>query len=524
LQITKAKGFIRVQTRSDKDNPAEYATYCPSCHGYSSKDKRTEKDIWLGKILDKEKGVYYNRNRGVFGFTVESGFYSLMESEMAMHNQYIDIKSKYKNEQLEKSSLSIDFGDIYILNKFFQTNGLFKLFKSTTDNNIDTLLSLILYRILTNKAFYFAEGWWKETVAQYLYPNAHMSSEQISKFLFKLGDDIYFRKYIIEHINYVNGLTPKYCILIDSTGLPNDIRIPITAVSNHNGTISNEIRLIFVVESNTGFPIYYKHVAGNIVDVSTLSTLTAELKEYGIKVNRAILDAEYYSEKNLLLLYKNNIPFITRMTATVLDYKQLIEKYEPGLKTKPNHLKYNGRHLYIKRVPISLFNNQIKAYAYVCKDVVKEHEDENRYNEKKIETVDDVQFQKDKQKFGTFVLLSTANLKAIDILPCYYARQGIELIFDYLKNEVDILPIRVHSETAFKGHLLICFMALTGYISFKNELDQNDIQVHSALDTLSRYHCEVFSNRLVPNVASKKVNDICKALQIQIPREIKIKK
>ena len=59
-------------------------------------------------------------------------------------------------------------------------------------------------------------------------------------------------------------------VLVDSTGLPNDIQIPITAVDNHNHVISNEARLILVVDRKSGLPLYFRYVAGNIVDGSTL--------------------------------------------------------------------------------------------------------------------------------------------------------------------------------------------------------------------------------------------------------------
>jgi transposase len=40
-------------------------------------------------------------------------------------------------------------------------------------------------------------------------------------------------------------------------------------------------------------PIYFRHVAGNIVDVSTLVTTVGELQQYGVSVDYAILDAGY---------------------------------------------------------------------------------------------------------------------------------------------------------------------------------------------------------------------------------------
>ncbi len=58
-------------------------------------------------------------------------------------------------------------------------------------------------------------------------------------------------------------------ILLDSTGLPNDAKLPLTSINNHNGLISLEVRLIYVVQQSTGLPLYYRCVSGNVIDTST---------------------------------------------------------------------------------------------------------------------------------------------------------------------------------------------------------------------------------------------------------------
>lgn len=45
-------------------------------------------------------------------------------------------------------------------------------------------------------------------------------------------------------------------ILIDSSGLPNESHLPVTGVNNHNGIISLEVRVIYVVQQSTGLPLF----------------------------------------------------------------------------------------------------------------------------------------------------------------------------------------------------------------------------------------------------------------------------
>ena len=64
-------------------------------------------------------------------------------------------------------------------------------------------------------------------------------------------------------------------ILVDSTGVPNATRTDITQINNHNGEISREVRLIYVIDCDNGMPIYFRYVAGNIIDVSCFSPMVS---------------------------------------------------------------------------------------------------------------------------------------------------------------------------------------------------------------------------------------------------------
>ena len=93
------------------------------------------------------------------------------------------------------------------------------------------------------------------------------------------------------------GLEKGEGILIDSSGLPNNARLPVTAISNHNGDINNEVRLIYVVQQDTGLPLFFSYVAGNVIDASTIKNVVAHLKNNGIATKFAILDAGYYNKR-----------------------------------------------------------------------------------------------------------------------------------------------------------------------------------------------------------------------------------
>lgn len=86
-------------------------------------------------------------------------------------------------------------------------------------------------------------------------------------------------------------------ILIDSLGLLNAIRFPLTAVNNHNGVTSEEVRLIYVVQQRTGFHFFFRYVADSAIDVTMLRRTIAELRTNGVSTKFSILDADYYTRK-----------------------------------------------------------------------------------------------------------------------------------------------------------------------------------------------------------------------------------
>jgi transposase len=191
--------------------------------------------------------------------------------------------------------------------------------------------------------------------------------------------EIFFCKFS-QLCHYSHSTKISIPILIDSTGLPNDIKNHLTAINNHNGLISNEIRLIYVVDKRTKLPIYFRLIPGNIIDNSTLITTLNLLRANNVEIEVVIMDAGYSSLKNLEQLLNANIAFITRLSKNRNDYKFLISKYGQSLRVDGNLVSYGNRHFYGQKVPYELFGKEITAFVML--DINQETEDENYYIDK----------------------------------------------------------------------------------------------------------------------------------------------
>ena len=487
-----ARGFIRYEQK----NGVEYASVYRARRIGSKKTNDIE---WLGRVVDKERGVYRSRERGTFTFTLDSGVFEL-QSAVA-------------------EKLILDFGDSYFLNEMLERNGYKRLIKTAFGRLADTVMSLILYRSIQHGASCYAQDWWEGSYSRVLYPNASLSSQRISEALKTIGDEGLQRGFFCEYLKYI----APFCgnsILVDSTGLPNDIRFPLTAISNHGGEISNEARLVLVLDKDSGMPVYFRYVAGNIVDVSTLETTLSEVRAYGVDVRNAIVDAGYFSEKNIRALHGSGISFIMRMIPNRKKYKELTGEHATGLEDAKYLVKYRNRLLYIKRVEIDLFGKT--GYAYVAVDMDRKHDEVKKYIRGALENndVSTEDMNLEIRTKGLFILVSSDPINTNDILPLYYTRQEIEQVFDIGKNNADLLPLRVHGIENFRGHLLLSFLTSAAYVLVNKALKKGDVCAAGAYRIFRNMKCKVFDSKIIVQEANKKMNDIAKLVNLSFPIEL----
>lgn len=107
---------------------------------------------------------------------------------------------------------------------------------------------MVLFYTLSAMANADAIHWYQGSITRVLYPKANMASQRISELLAQIGTPDSQLTYQQKYIQFVQQhYDPDKNILIDSSGLPNSIHFPLTHRNVHNGKVSNEVRLIFVV-------------------------------------------------------------------------------------------------------------------------------------------------------------------------------------------------------------------------------------------------------------------------------------
>jgi transposase len=401
---------------------------------------------------------------------------------------------EYQRKQVkQKELLVLNYGDSFILHDYSVRSGLNELVTAAFGEYAQAILALCFYKLTETASMQHAGTWFDGNYAKVLFPETNLSTQRISDVLKSVGDERSLRHFFQLYLRKVYS---KNGVIIDSTGLPNDISFPLTAFGHHAGNIEKEARLLMVVDKDNSQPLYFRYMPGNIVDVSSLKTTISEIAAMGIKTNYALIDAGYYSEENISHLFENDISFLIRLPAGRALYANLIDQTQQSLEKVGNSVVYGERVLYIQKLPINLYE-KYPAFAYICCDIKRRATEtaklliearENNFSES--ETADKL------RRKGIFVLISATDIPVNEILPLYYLRQTAEQIFQISKSNADILPLRVHSESTFRGVLLLNFLSVVLFINLREQLS-DDITVESALKHMRNLMCKVYDDKSV---------------------------
>lgn len=525
---------------------------------------RKSGQLYLGRVINKEKHIFYKRGEGYYIFDPSD------QSRKPIAQEDIPAYSGPVDGRERKQSVCCVFGGSYFLSRLIPGIGYHSVLEKIKYDNRDTFNSLLQYYLLTDTADMHAAYWYKNSYSSFLYPHANMAGQRISDLYKAVGAGDNRRAFLEAHIKYVTGSTDdEYYVLVDSTGCPNACDIPITKVSRHENEVNIEFRAIVVVQQSTGLPIYYEIIPGNIVDVSTLGNILRKLRLYGCKVKYVLGDAGYCCPGTMERLILSGIEFMTRMNPTYDLYRKTVEEHysevaDPG---STNTVRYRGRLVKVIKVPCVIgrdrqTGDEKTGFIYLCRDIQSYHSKaDHLMKASHARTMTSEEIAKAVSRFGIFAIVSTMDLKPEDVLPEYYTRQGVEQFFDYAKNYGKMIPVRNHSVETISGHMLLAFITTfictllknrmnildTRYVAIPNHLqgevgsDEDSVECETAdgkkqlvvsqdplelvfrpspgmlFLSLQMQSAEIFDTEIVPAVPTREVNDFFGAFGLNYP-------
>ena len=114
--------------------------------------------------------------------------------------------------------------------------------------------------------------------------------------------------------------------------------------------------------------------------------------------------------------------------------------------------------------------------------------------------------------------LHSQSVERDQIIRLYYTKQFVEKAYLYSKDDLSLLPLRVHSEEALRGYLFIIFLSLMVYMNVQKETGS----VEMAFDTLRNLKCKVFDKEIVIQELTRDQKKLFDKIEVIVPNTMGI--
>ena len=413
----------------------------------------------LGKVLylrdDRREGIFQSPTRGLVLYNADT-------------QQFTDIEPddpRIAHRIFSRPLAHTVFGDAYLLLRFLKKSGLLTVLKQVFPKKRDyqRLMGHILHGVLRDGSRIHCSDFLAKSFVSGLINEVSIDSfKSDTQFYERMGADGARMAFFQAFVKLMRKTSPGFgrgCY-VDSTPLPNDIRNnPFNALSRHGvDAASVQMRLVLVLDEETGLPVWYDIIPGNVLDLSTTMTVMNDVAvSLDVEIRSLVLDAGYVT-KGLLQAFnlRSDKKIIGRMPARRgFPYKQLYW----GCKPLMNWGKYDfvrNEHTYFgHEKDISLFGVDEYAYVYVDKENAlagfRKYLDENEEEFRSLKDKDKDWLQ---VKSGYFVLVSNRKAPPREVLKEYFERTSIELVFKTGKEYLGLLPLSKWTNDTVRGKIL----------------------------------------------------------------------
>lgn len=483
----------------------------------------------LGKVIslneDKKSGVFLSPTRGLVEYN------AVTDSFIEVSDEINQIKPVIETWSAEIHTV---FGDVYLLLEFLKNIGLISVLRSIfpKDELFQRVLCHILHGILKDGSRISCDNFFRKSFVSYILSDIKPDSlHSDTRFFHNLGSDsikVSFFKAFVAEMQKTTPSFGKGCY-VDSTPLPNDIENnPFNALCCH-GVNSSEImtRLILVLDEDTGLPVWYDIIPGNVLDINTVMTIVNDVSDtLGIEIDSLVLDAGYVSKELIQTFHiGTDKTIIGRMPARKgYPYKTLYWEVK-DLIGKGKYAFVRKGHAYFGiRKESTLFDQPMYSYVYVDQynalkrfsDYLTEHEDE--YEELKLRDKDWMTV-----KYGYFVLISNRELSPKEMLSEYFGRTDIEVVFKTSKEYLDLLPLSKWNDDTVRGKILHDIINTIGLLMLRKKLKKSGYSTSEIFGRCQSLMCHRRTNGdVLIETPNKQVKDYYKLLDINVPARVKL--
>lgn len=426
-----------------------------------SKQKPREplgKVVWIAE--NRRKGIFLSRTRGLVAYDADEDEFSTVEKDDA----------RVPGDLHCRPLVHTVFGDAYLFFSFLEKHGYADLLRSVFPKNEDyeRLLLHVFHGTMKTGSKVHCDAFITKSFASCiadditfstLYPDTH--------FFDVMGSDnlkIAFFRALVVMKRRKDPSFGKSCY-VDSTPLPNDICDNVFNAFCSHGTGSSEwqTRLVLVLDSRSGIPVWFQVLKGNILDVNTIKGVIDDVRiSLDVCIDEMVLDAGYASKDLIEAFHDNRRKLMVKMPLRKgWPWNELYHRHKDKFGRGKYAFVRKGHEYFGIHDECTMFDRKMHVYVYVDKhnalaagrQFMTEHEKE--FNAMKDYEKDWVMV-----KGGFFILVSNRQMTAQDALSRYFDRAEIEEVFKKAKTYLELLPLSKWTVDRILGKLLFDSMNL----------------------------------------------------------------
>jgi hypothetical protein len=500
-------------------------TYVKTGKADHSKQKVREK---LGQILfladDRRSGVFISPTRGVVEYDADKDTFT----DVMPEDERIAGYGGFGEPPIHVTMGSVDLA-IRMMKSFGMTDVLRKVFLKEKD--FQRCFGHILYTVLKNSERIRCDDFLSQTFAVHLLDTVSMESFRTDTLYFtEMGSDkvrVRFFKAFVEHMRRTHPDFGRACY-VDSTPLPNDIDDnPFRAFSSHGSAGCDQSRMVLVLDEDSGLPVWYTIIPGNVVDVNTLYSVMEDVRRtLDIEMESFVLDSGYTSKELIGMFHigskKSMISKMPAREGYPFEELYFANKNLFG-NAKYTFVRENHTYFGIRR-KIELFGQPIYAYVYMDhENALSAFRTFYTTHRKQYDSMKDKDKTWEKNKGGYFVLLSNYELKPEELLDMYFARTRIESVFRSSKEYLSLLPLSKWTSITVNGKILNDIISLITYMNMRAPFLKSGISLTTVISRCRSLICSINNDGILSaDQPSRNVREYFKTAGVKLQRQMDI--
>ena len=442
------------------------------------------------KRYDREK-KYNNNKRVCIGKMIDNE-YMMPNDKFSEFFPDIEI-----DETADEASMSdtVKVGTTFLIDHIFSKTQMDKLLGNVFPETADYLQDLVTYNLITeDNVMQYYDAF---TFEHRIVGTKAISDTSISRLMKETdteGIELFLRAW-----NQLHKNREAVYISYDSTNI-NTTAEGIEMAEYGHAKEDNDIPVVnysVAYDQDRSIPLFYETYPGSIIDNTQCDVMVEKAKEYGHEKVGFILDRGYFSAGNIKHLTKQGYAFLMMAKGNAKFVRDAVEEVRLAIRLSVKY--YIAEHeVYGTTAKRKLFNEDKARYFHIYYDDVRAAQEREvflrrlkkteevleRKVEKKLSRKEDLRsyekyyllkfddngyfqsykrrdstIQKELDKFGYFVLITSEKMTASEALSKYRDRDAIEKLFRTIKSLLGMDTFRVHETASMEGKSFLAFLA-----------------------------------------------------------------